>query len=453
MNEIKCPKCGEFFKVDESGFADIVKQVRDQEFNNELSKRKTEWKEEEKKSIAIALANKENSHKDDISKMEKENAELKAKLDATKISEELAVKNATTQIEKELDSLKSKIKEQDANMRTELTRKESLINELKEQQKTADANKQLEINKAVSQIEKERDQIKSALDSKNTEQQLAEKTLKDNFDLELKQKDEIIAFYKDLKVKQSTKMVGESLEQHCEIEFNRIRTTAFPNAYFEKDSDIKTGSKGDYIYRETDHEGNELISIMFEMKNEEDKTTTKKKNEDFLDKLNKDRNDKKCEYAVLVSLLELDNELYNTGLVDMSYRHPKMFVIRPQFFIQLVSILRNAALNSMKYKTELAQIRNQEIDITNFEENINKFKEGFARNYNLASDKFKKAIDEIDKTIKHLQNIKENLVSSEDNLRLAHKKATDDLTIKRLVKNNPTMQAKFDDLNTVGKLL
>ena len=466
MNEIKCPKCGEFFKVDESGLADIIKQVRDQEFSDELDKRKTDWEEDKKKTIAINTTKLESFYKDKLSDIEKENVELKIKLDNAKTTEELAIRNANTQKEKEVDLLKSKINEQNAVMQTELTRKESVINELNEKIKsvtnesnakmeTANANKLLEIKEIVAQVEKERDQLKNALNSKNTEQQLSEKTLKEKYedilkekDKQLKEKDKDIAYYREYKAKQSTKMIGESLEQHCEIEFNKTRTTAFAssNVYFEKDSDIKLGSKGDYIFREIDEEGNEIISIMFEMKNEEETTATKKKNKDFLDKLNKDRNDKKCEYAILVSLLEMDNEFYNTGIVDMSYEHPKMYVIRPQFFIQLIFLLRNAALNSVKYKKELAVIRNQEIDITNFEENINKFKEGFARNYDLATRKFKDAIDEIDKSIKSLEKIKENLLSSDNNLRLAHKKASEDLTIKRLVKNNPTMQAKFNEL-------
>lgn len=317
---------------------------------------------------------------------------------------------------------------------------------MKAKLQTTETEKKLAITEAVNRLEKERDELASELKSKDTEKQLLQSSLKDKHAIELKSKDEMITYYKDMKARLSTKMVGETLEQHCEIEFNKLRATAFQNAYFEKDNDATTGSKGDYIYRETDEAGTEIISIMFEMKNEDDKTATKHKNEDFLRELDKDRADKKCEYAVLVTLLEVGSELYNSGIVDVSHRYPKMYVIRPQFFIPIITLLRNAAASSLKYKSELALVKSQNVDITNFEDNMNTFKEGFAKNYDLASRKFKTAIGEIDKTIDHLQKTKEALLSSENNLRLANNKA-EDLTIKRLTRGNPTMTAKFAELS------
>ena len=324
--------------------------------------------------------------------------------------------------------------------------KDAEIAKLKSQLGSTDTEKKLAVMEAVNVIAKEKDKLSSELQLKETEKHILESSLKDKYESELKSKDEMIAYYKDMKAKLSTKMIGETLETHCETEFNKIRATAFPNAYFEKDNDSKTGSKGDYIYRESDNNDNEIISIMFEMKNEGDETSTKHKNEDFFKELDKDRIEKKCEYAVLVTLLEADSELYNTGIVDVSHKYPKMYVVRPQFFIPIITLLRNAAMHSMKYKSELALIRAQNIDITNFEDNIESFKTGFAKNYDLASRKFKTAIDEIDKTIDHLQKTKDALLSSENNLRLANNKA-EDLTIKRLTSNNPTMTAKFDDLS------
>jgi hypothetical protein len=322
---------------------------------------------------------------------------------------------------------------------------------LKAKIENAEVAKQLAVTEAVQKIEKERDKFANDATTKELEKQNLESSLKKQFSTELKAKDEQIAFYKDMKAKLSTKMVGETLEQHCEIEFNKLRATAFKNAYFEKDNDSSSGSKGDFIYRENDSAGNEIISIMFEMKNEGDETATKKKNEDFFKELDKDRNEKKCEYAVLVTLLESDNEYYNTGIVDVSHRYQKMYVVRPQFFIPMITLLRNAAMNSVHYKAELALVRSQNIDITDFEEKMNKFKEGFARNYDLASRKFKDAIDGIDKTIKELEKTKAALLSSENNLRLANEK-TEDLTIKKLTHGNPTMKAKFDELNNQQKL-
>ena len=378
------------------------------------------FSEDKENAIKLAEANIKNLLQKDISKKETEIAEIKAKKD-------LEITELNAKKEAELAEMKSKID-------------------------NAEIEKKLAITEAINKIEKERDSLSGELKNKDTEKKLLETSLKEKYTTELKTKDDIIkmkddeiALRKDMKVKLSTKMLGETLEQHCETEFNKLRATGFQNAYFEKDNDVKTGSKGDYIYRENDNDGNEIISIMFEMKNEGDETATKKKNEDFLRELDKDRAEKKCEYAVLVSLLEAENELYNTGIVDVSHKYQKMYVVRPQFFIPIITLLRNAAMNSLKYKAELALIRNQNIDITNFEDNVNKFKEEFGRNYDLASRKFKTAIEEIDKTIDHLQKTKEALLSSENNLRIANNK-TEDLTIKRLTRGNPTMTAKFSEL-------
>lgn len=410
MNEIICPNCKKVFKVDDAGFADILKQVRDHEFDKELHERLEVAAKDKESAIKLAEANAKNELQADVAKKETEIAELKAQKDL-----------ALTQLE---------------------SKKDAELAELHAKLQSIETEKQLAVVEAVNKVEKERDELAGELKTKETEKQLLESSLKDKYESELKSKDEMITYYKDLKAKLSTKMVGETLEQHCETEFNKLRATGFQNAYFEKDNDAKSGSKGDYIYRETDEAGNEIISIMFEMKNEGDETATKHKNEDFLRELDKDRTEKKCEYAVLVTLLEADSELYNTGIVDVSHKHTKMYVIRPQFFIPMITLLRNAALNSLKYKSELALVKAQNVDVTNFEDNMNKFKEGFSRNYELASRKFQTAIEEIDKTIDHLQKTKENLLRSEDNLRLANQKA-EDLTIKRLTRGNPTMAAKF----------
>ena len=413
MNDIICPNCKKAFKVDEAGFADILKQVRDHQFEEELKNRLTS-------AVKLAEANTRISLQEELSKKDKELTDLKAK----SISELAKI----------------------------LAEKEAEISEMNSKIQNAEIVKKLEVSEAIKEIEKERDSLANDLKSNETENQLLEKSLKETFtnklnvkDETIKMKDDEISRLKDFKQKLSTKMIGETLEQHCEAEFNKLRATAFQNAYFEKDNDSRSGNKGDFIYRETDEAGNEIISIMFEMKNENDETATKKKNDDFFAKLEKDRTEKKCEYAVLVSLLESESELYNTGIVDVSYKFNKMYVVRPQFFIPIITLLRNAAMNSMEYKAELNLMRNQNVDITNFEEKINTFKEGFARNYDLASRKFKTAIDEIDKTIIHLQKTKDALLSSENNLRLANNKA-DDLTIKKLTHGNPTMKAKFDGL-------
>lgn len=409
MQEIKCPKCGEVFQVDESGYAAIVKQVRDKEFEKEIASRESQFENE--KEAAVKLAKTETESK---------------------------LKELLLEKEKEITNIKN-------NKEMEILKLQSQIDNF-EKDKALEINKfAIEKEKELAEKEKQITELTGQLKTNETENLLKEQSLKEQYEAKLRFKDEEIAHYKDFKARLSTKMIGESLEQHCEIEFNRIRPTGFQNAYFEKDNDAKTGSKGDYIFRESDTDGVEFISIMFEMKNEADTTSTKKKNEDFLKELDKDRREKNCEYAVLVSLLEPESEYYNSGIVDMSHRYPKMYVIRPQFFIPIITLLRNAALNSLQYKQELAVIRNQNIDISNFEENMNDFKEKFARNYELASKKFKTAIKEIDNTIDHLQKTKEALLSSENNLRLANNKA-EDLSIKRLTKNNPTMAAKFAEL-------
>lgn len=427
MNEIKCPNCGKVFKVDESGFADIVKQVRDHEFEEELRRREEQFNKLQNDAVKLAEVNTKSEMQQEIADKQQEIIRLRAEIEAEQNKKQLEIDAAVTKLEKQCSELENKL----AAKATEV--------------KMAEVNTENRFRDSLSKRETEIIQLKTKLESKDLELDLQLKNQEGKYIEQLKSKDELIDYYKDLKTKMSTKMVGETLEQHCEIEFNKLRSTAFKNAYFEKDNDARTGSKGDYIYREQDEQGNEIISIMFEMKNETETTSTKKKNEDFLKELDKDRNEKKCEYAVLVSLLEPDSELYNTGIVDKSYRFPKMYVIRPQFFIPMITILRDAALNSMKYKEELAVIKSQNIDITNFEDNMNKFKEGFAKNYELASRKFGTAIDEIDKSITHLQKIKDALISSENNLRLANNKA-EDLTIKKLTKNNPTMQAKFEEL-------
>ena len=431
MNEIICPHCHKAFKVDEAGYADILKQVRDHQFEEELQNRLALAEKEKESAVKLAEATIKNALQEQLAKKEAEVVRLKSEA-AAELAQKLAQKEA------EVTQLK-------ADKTNELT-------QLKAKLDNAEVAKKLAITEAVQKIEKERDNLLNEVKTKELEKENVENALKQQFHTELqgkeaiiKYKDEEIARVKDMKAKLSTKMIGESLEQHCETEFNKLRATAFQNAYFEKDNDARSGSKGDFIYKETDEAGNEIISIMFEMKNEGDETATKKKNEDFFKELDKDRNEKKCEYAVLVTMLEADSEYYNTGIVDVSYKYPKMYVVRPQFFIPIITLLRNAAMNSLKYKAELALVRNQNIDITNFEEKINQFKEGFARNYDLASRKFQTAIDEIDKTIIHLQKTKEALLSSDNNLRLANQKA-EDLTIKKLTHGNPTMKAKFDEL-------
>ena len=409
MNDVICPNCNKAFKVDETSFAEILKQVRDHEFEEELRNR-------------LLLAEKEKLNAVELAKSKVKNI----------FKEELNLKNQF------ISELKIK--------------KEAEVNEMKLRIQQLEIAKKLAVSEATKEIEKERDTLSNSLKLKETEKLLLEKSLNEKHLVELqtkndiiKLKDEEIMLRKEMKVKLSTKMIGETLEQHCEAEFNKLRATGFQNAYFEKDNDSSSGSKGDFIYREKDEHENEIISIMFEMKNEADQTASKKRNEDFLKELDKDRNEKKCEYAVLVTLLEADNELYNTGIVDMSHRFEKMYVIRPQFFIPIITLLRNASLNSLKYKAELNLVKSQNIDITNFEDKINAFKTGFSKNYELANRKFNVAINEIEKTINHLQKTKEALLSSDRNLRLANNKAKG-LTINKLTNGNPTMRAKFEEV-------
>ena len=419
MNTIKCPKCGEVFTVDESGYAAIVKQVHDAEFHKEIAQREKDMKTEKENAVSLAVA--------------------KAEADRDKTIAELKTKLATYEADKQAQILKLTSENALA-----LAEKEQEIERLSGQlelDKTKSANA---IEQAVQQKDKQILELQNQISLEQKKSELDVKNLNESYAAELKRKDEEIAYYKEFKARQSTKMIGESLEQHCETEFNKLRATAFPNAYFEKDNDARSGSKGDFIYRESKDDV-EFISIMFEMKNEMDTTATKHKNEDFFKELDKDRTEKKCEYAVLVSLLEADSELYNSGIVDVSYRYDKMYVVRPQFFIPLISILRNAALNSVSYKQELAQVRSQNIDVTNFENSLMDFKDKFSNNYRLASEKFQKAITEIDSTIDHLQKVKDALLGSERQLRLANDKAQD-LSVKKLTKDNPTMQAKFAEL-------
>jgi hypothetical protein len=431
MNEIICPHCGKAFKIDETGYADILKQIRDREFDKALHEQFALAEKEKKTAIELAEAKVTGKLARAAAKKDAEIERLKEELKSSQVAKESAVDLAEAKAE-------STLKDEEAKKNAEIER-------LKAELKSTEVGTQLAVKEAVSAVEKERDDLARNLEAKATEQKLLESVTKESHTAELKSRDEQIAYYKDFKAKLSTKMVGETLEQHCEIEFNRLRATGFPRAYFEKDSDVRGGSKGDYMFRDSDESGAEFISIMFEMKNESDTTATKKKNEDFLKELDKDRNEKGCEYAVLVSLLEPDSELYNVGIVDVSHRYPKMYVVRPQFFIPIITLLRNAAQSTLTYKTELARVREQNIDITNFESELDEFRSGFARNYDLASKKFKTAIEEIDKTIDHLQKTKEALLGSENNLRLANNKASD-LTIKKLTRGNPTMAAKFVEL-------
>jgi hypothetical protein len=504
MTEIICPKCKTPFTIDEAGYSAILKQVRDKEFDKQLEERKRDAvalaekdkdakiqqlqakldaaeqlkknalndalnplekerddlknklaqaqkdlqnqidaaKESEKKSIELTKTQVTASLEKTVANKDAEIQALKAKLDAAEQLKKNALNDALNPLEKERDDLKNKLAQAQKDLQNQIdaakeSEKKSI--ELTKTQVTAS------LEKTVANKEAEIQKLQNEIDKAKIAQQLAENSIKDRYEVQLKERDEAIERLRDMKAKLSTKMLGETLEQHCEISFNQIRAMAFPNAYFEKDNDAREGSKGDYIFRDKNAEGTEIVSIMFEMKNENDTTATKKKNDDFLDKLDKDRIAKGCEYAVLVSLLESDNELYNSGIVDKSYRYPKMYVIRPQFFIPLISLLRNAALNALKYKTELAIVKAQNIDITNFESKLGDFKTGFERNYRLASEQFQTAIKEIDESIKHLEKIKKALTSSENNLRLANNKL-EDVTIKKLTKDNPTMKAKFDDL-------
>ena len=433
MHEIKCPRCGEVFTVDESGYAAIVGQVRDEEFRRELTLREKQLAAEKQKDIELVRTQAARAQEQSEAELLRQIAELKAELTTRQSHQELAIKEA---LEKQNESL---------------AQREQQITELRARLEKEELSRQLAVTRAVAEKKDEltdRDRQIAELNYKlkeaATESLQKQQALRENFAIQLRAKEETIEYYKDLKARLSTKMVGETLEQHCETEFNRLRAAAFPYAYFEKDNDARTGSKGDYIYREATEDGIEFLSIMFEMKNEMDSTATKKKNEDFFKELDKDRQEKGCEYAILVSLLEPDSELYG-GITDVSYRYPKMYVIRPQFFIPIITLLRSSALHTVEYRRQLAEIRSQNIDISNFEAEMNDFKSRFGRNYDIASRKFKTAIEEIDKTISHLQKTKEALLSSEDNLRLANNKAQE-LSVKRLTKNNPTMQAMFKEL-------
>lgn len=430
MNEIKCPKCGSMFKIDEQNYNSILKQIRDQEFYSELKNREQQFENEKKSAIIIAKNEIDKTMNEKINSLNLEILKLKNEL---KTKDELQSSILTN----------TKINTEN-QYKDEINKLNLTISKLEQDIKYNDTIHKSKIDEIVSQKEKNITDLKNKIELDGKEYKLKEQSLKDNYENKLKTKDEMIAYYKDLKAKQSTKMIGESLENHCYAEFNKLRPL-FKNAYFEKDNDVKTGSKGDFIFRDYGDENEEFVSIMFEMKNEADETATKHKNEDFFKELDKDRKEKNCEYAVLVSLLEIDNDYYNDGIVDVSYKYEKMYVIRPQFFIPIITLIRGAAINTLKYKKQLIEIQNQNIDISHFEENMNAFKEGFSRNYRLASEKFNKAIDEIDKTIDHLQKTKEALLSSENNLRLANNKA-EDLTIKKLTNNNPTMKKMFDEL-------
>ncbi|MBV1832201.1 DUF2130 domain-containing protein [Komagataeibacter melomenusus] len=533
MHEIICPHCGKAFKIDESGYADILKQVHDSEFEAQLHERLALAEQDKQNALELAKTKATSELQQAASAKNAEIQELKAKLDAGEVARQLAVAEALAIVEKERDllsneleqarrdkqaaaelaetkllnelqratavkdaevqDLKSKLdaadvarqlavaealgeveKERDtlaneleqvkrdkqasyelaeAKLANELHKaaatKDVEIQGLKAQLEAAQIERKLAITEAVNVIEKERDALKTGLDRSKLEKQLAEKSLKDKYETQIKDRDDAIERLRDMKARLSTKMVGETLEQHCETEFNRIRATAFPRAYFEKDNDVRTGSKGDYIFRDSDEAGTEIVSIMFEMKNENDHTATKNKNEDFFKELDKDRIEKGCEYAILVSLLEPDSELYNSGIVDVSHRYPKMYVVRPQFFIPIITLLRNAAINSLQYKSELALVKAQNIDVTNFEDQLEDFKTAFGKNYDLASRRFQTAIDEIDKSIDHLQKTKDALLGADRNLRLANNKAQD-VTIKRLTKGNPTMAEKFSELKKNG---
>jgi hypothetical protein len=449
MHDIICPHCSKAFKVDEAGYANILKQVRDRDFEQQLNKRLALAEQEKRNAIELAMARKQT-----------ELQELEAQLRARDVEQELAVKDAVLAAEKQRDLLATELKQMretgetavrlaetrfSKDIQTLTLQKDGSLRDLKARLEASDMQRQLAVVEAVNSVEKERDDLRNALSQTELKHQLASQSMKDRYEIQIQDRDQAIERLRDMKARLSTKMVGETLEQHCETEFNRIRAAAFPRAYFEKDNDARSGSKGDYIFRDSDEEENEIISIMFEMKNEADTTATKKRNEDFLKELDKDRREKGCEYAVLVSLLEPDSELYNSGIVDVSHRFEKTYVIRPQFFIPFITLLRNAALKSLAYKAELALIKAQNIDVTNFENDLESFKNAFSRNYDLASRRFQTAIDEIDKSIDHLQKTKDALLGADRNLRLANDKAQD-VTVKKLTRRNPTMAAKFAEL-------
>ena len=450
MHDIICPHCSKAFKVDEAGYADILKQVHDREFEQQLNKRLALAEQDKRTAIELAMAKKQS-----------ELQELEAQLRSRDVQQQLAVKQAVTASEKQRDLLATELRQlrdtsataaQVAESRfakeiqTINLQKEGELRDLRARLDASGMQTKLAVTEALTGLEKERDQLRSELGHSELKHQLAAQTMKERYEIQIQDRDQAIERLRDMKARLSTKMVGETLEQHCETEFNRIRAAAFPRAYFEKDNDARSGSKGDYIFRDSDEAENEIVSIMFEMKNESDATTTKKKNDDFLKELDKDRTEKNCEYAVLVSLLEPESELYNSGIVDVSHRFPKTYVIRPQFFIPFITLLRNAALKSQEVKAELALVKAQNIDVTNFENDLESFKNSFARNYDLASRRFQTAIDEIDKSIDHLQKTKDALMGADRNLRLANDKAQD-VTVKKLTRRNPTMAAKFSELS------
>jgi len=425
MQELKCPNCGKVFQIDESNYDSIVKQVRDHEFNEELVRREKEFKKEIENAVELAKSQTVNISKDELA------------------NKELRIKELEAELKSKEEFTKSKVNEVLSSSKDRINELELRITELNNQIKLNDSEIKNKVTEALSVKDKEIIELKSKIDLNDKEAKLNEQSIKNKYEADINALSQEIQFYKDFKAKQSTKMVGESLEQHCSYEFNRLRSTAFKNAYFEKDNDAKSGSKGDFIFKDYDDAGTEIVSIMFEMKNEVDTTATKHKNEHFFKELDKDRNEKGCEYAILVSLLESDNDLYNEGIVDVSYQYPKMYVIRPQFFIPIITLLRNAALNSLSYKKELAIVKSQDIDVSNFEANMNEFKESFGRNYELAAKKYSIAIEEIDKSIEHLQKIRDALTGSEKNLRIANDKAQE-LSIKKLTKNAPSVAEKFN---------
>jgi hypothetical protein len=464
MHEIICPHCGKAFKIDEAGYADILKQVRNSEFEQQLHERLELAEQDKRNAVELAQTKVASEMQKTAAAKDTEIQALKAKLDAEEVARKLAVTEALSAVEKERDALANELAQAKhdnqaasdlaeakrvAELQNAAATKDAEIQGLKSKLDAIEVAQKLAITEAVSVVEKEREELKNGLERAELEKQLVEKSLKDKYETQIKDREDTIERLRDMKARLSTKMVGETLEQHCETEFNRIRATAFPRAYFEKDNDARTGSKGDYIFRDSDEAGTEIVSIMFEMKNESDLTATKNRNEDFLKELDKDRTEKGCEYAVLVSLLEPDSELYNTGIVDVFHRYPKMYIVRPQFFLPIITLLRNAAMNSLKYKSELALVKAQNIDITNFESELETFKTAFGKNYDLASRHFLTAIEEIDKSIDHLQKTKDALLGTNRNLRLANDKAQD-VTIKKLTRGNPTMAAKFAEIKNEG---
>lgn len=464
MQDIKCPHCGKAFKIDESGYADILKQVRDSDFDRQLHERLELAEQDKRSAVELARAQLAGELEKKASAREAEILALKAKLDAGEVARRLAVNEALGSIERERDQLAHELAQArqeresaarlaEARLASEVQKaaaaKDAEIQALKSRLDAGGMAQRLAVTEAVGAVEKERDALRNNLERVALEKQVAEQMLKDKYETQIRDRDDAIERLRDMKARLSTKMVGETLEQHCETEFNRIRATAFPRAYFEKDNDARSGSKGDYIFRDHDEDGTEIVSIMFEMKNESDATSTRKKNEDFFRELDKDRTEKGCEYAVLVSLLEPESELYNTGIVDVFHRYPKMYVVRPQFFLPMVTLLRNAATKALAYKSELALVKAQNLDITRFETQLDDFKTAFGRNWRLASDGFEEAVKRIDEAIKDLEKTKDALYKSANNLRLANDKA-EDLTIKKLTRGNPTMTAKFAELKDAG---